>query len=665
MKKEFKRAIHFDFHTVAGIPDLLKDFDADDFAETLRAAGVKYINFTAMCNNGYCYYPTEIGTVYPGLTRDIFGEVISACRKRGIGVTAYFNAGINFEAAKNHLSWCRIDEQGKNITEYNNFVHDCDRRKGNYFTRSMCLNNPDYKKFLTGIIGEILRYEPDGLFADGFYPEPCYCPVCIEKMLKAGADIGNAQEVFDFQKDVVKLFSREIKALAGEERYLFFNNDRTPEDMMNTHAEIEILPSWTWLHYEGFYQRAAFLRNIFKKRIYMTGRFQRDWGDFGGIRPKAALENDVWDAFLQGYDISFGDHIDPVRGINKDMYKVIGEIYSQAEKTEEYRQGAEYVAEIAVLSEKYDDLLNVRNRGAAHILHELHYTFDFIAPYMDFSKYRLIIIPDSFEMSDMLAEKLEKYIRAGGRLLTSGVAGLNKERTGFALSCYEFVKFDGLDESKRAYFSLNNGFCDYGNDNIWSVYYITEEEKIGGTGIKMLNNGGEECASYVSAYFDVMRQGLHGCYYTPPKEKTEFSMAVCGKKAAHIAFEVFGNYGVYFLQAHKILVKQIIEKLMPESLLVCENIPFTSKLSLTRKPEYDLLHIKVSYPEHRNFRAVIEEHNTLKSGATVSVRGKYTSAVTLPEGEKLEICYKNGYTAVRLPEITGYAMIKLTRTQNR
>ena len=153
---KMKRAIHFDFHTVGGIDGLLKDFDAADFAKTLADANVEYINFAAMCNNGYCYYPTKVGIVYPGLKRDILGEVIEECHKKGIGVSAYLNVGINFEAANNHLNWSRMDKEGKSIETYNIFVHDCDRREGNYFVRSMCFNNQEYVEYIKNIVKEII-----------------------------------------------------------------------------------------------------------------------------------------------------------------------------------------------------------------------------------------------------------------------------------------------------------------------------------------------------------------------------------------------------------------------------------------------------------------------------------------------------------------------------
>ena len=67
------------------------------------------------------------------------------------------------------------------------------------------------------------------------------------------------------------------------------------------------------------------------------------------------------------------------------------------------------------------------------------------------------------------------------------------------------------------------------------------------------------------------------------------------------------------------------------------------------------------YPEHRNFRAIIEEHNVLEHGKTVLVKGKYVAAQVVPNGEILKLTYENGYTGITLPRIVGYAMIMLKK----
>ncbi|MBO5879993.1 MAG: hypothetical protein J6Q68_05530, partial [Clostridia bacterium] len=62
MLKPIKRAVHFDFHTMPGIDDILSNYNAEDFAETLYNANVDYVNIFARCNIGFSYYPTKLGT---------------------------------------------------------------------------------------------------------------------------------------------------------------------------------------------------------------------------------------------------------------------------------------------------------------------------------------------------------------------------------------------------------------------------------------------------------------------------------------------------------------------------------------------------------------------------------------------------------------------------
>ena len=111
----------------------------------------------------------------------------------------------------------------------------------------------------------------------------------------------------------------------------------------------------------------------------------------------------------------------------------------------------------------------------------------------------------------------------------------------------------------------------------------------------------------------------------------------------------------------QLTVRQLIEALLPVPMLKAEALPSTAKVSITSKEEYDLLHVKVTYPEHRNFRAIIEEHNVLESGKTVRIRGTYRTALTLPDHTPLTVAYEDGYTAITLPRIVGYQMIQLSK----
>ena len=45
--EKLKRALHIDFHTMPGIYDFGRDFDASDFAQTLSAAHITLVNMFA------------------------------------------------------------------------------------------------------------------------------------------------------------------------------------------------------------------------------------------------------------------------------------------------------------------------------------------------------------------------------------------------------------------------------------------------------------------------------------------------------------------------------------------------------------------------------------------------------------------------------------------
>ncbi|MFA6176558.1 MAG: alpha-L-fucosidase, partial [Phycisphaerae bacterium] len=90
-----KYALFFDNHTMASCPDVGADFNAEEFATCISDCGVDFIGFHAKCNQGFCYYDTEIGIKHPSLTRDMFGELIAACREKKIAVSAYFNCGLS------------------------------------------------------------------------------------------------------------------------------------------------------------------------------------------------------------------------------------------------------------------------------------------------------------------------------------------------------------------------------------------------------------------------------------------------------------------------------------------------------------------------------------------------------------------------------------------
>lgn len=634
------RAVHFDFHTMPGIYDINRDFDAAVFADRLAQAEVDYINFFAHCNLGFAYYPTKIGIPYPGLKGDMFGDILRECHARGIGVTAYINIGLMHEQLRLHPEWCRMSADGR--------IYRDPEIDQNFF-RTTCYNSEGYHDFLLSIIREICTYDIDGLFCDCMHFFPCHCDKCTRDMVARGIDIRDEKAVLEFDKEVMMRVSKEIKDIVGPDRYLYLNGmPYFDYRNLHTHVEIECLPSGGW-GYDFFWPHASYARNIQDVCLYMTGRFQATWGDFGGYKGKISLENDVYDALCNNFIPSVGDHMHPAENINADIYRDVGEIYRRVKEYQKYTFGAKYIADIGVLTHSAG-YLDDEYAGLARMLGELQLGFDIIHESMSLDRFKLVILPDKMQINNALKEKLESFIHQGGKVLSAGFGGLNEAADAFALDEYP-IDFLGKDESNASYFTFVN-LPKGSADMPWSMY----DEAI----LMKARRPEDVRAEYVKPYFNKHWDGMHYYYYAPPEKKTGHDVAVVGDSVAHICFNIFSAYAKAAMREHKLLVQQLIAELLPDPIVHVESgIPSTARVTVTGKDQSLFLHVKVTYPEPRGKFDIVEEHATLKSGAIIRIRGEYQHVCRLPDETPLKSTVENGHTIIELPEITGYDLFRL------
>lgn len=645
--KPMKRAIHLDFHTMPGIYNFNESWDAKVFADMLKEAKVEYINAFAKCNLGFAYYPTKIGIPYTGMKGDMFGDLLRECHKNDIGVTAYFNVGLDHEQARLHRDWCVLNKDGQAI--YGD-------RTANFF-RNMCYNHSGYRNYIMGIMKEVLdNYDVDGLFLDCMGVWPCYGNECLEDMVKQGLDPMNDAHVRAHTEEVLMDFSRDVKKMVGNDKYLYLNGmPYNKVKDLDTHIEIECLPSgWS---YDYFGAQAAYARNIQKKVLYMTGRFQKSWGDFGGLKSKASLEYDMWDALSNAIDVSIGDHMHPAENLDPGVYKIVGEIYSDIEKYEPWTEDASYIADIGVLTDSSGFLDNTY-KGLARMLGELKYGFDIVNEDMDLSKYQVLILPDEMKVTPKLKEKLEEHLSSNKGILSTGEGGLNPDKTGFALKDWKFG-YDGLDTSNSSYFRMLKEE-NYGIGNMrWAMYshgILMNADKDAGT-----TGETEMIAEYIKPYFNRHWDGFHGYFYTPPEKATGHAALARSGNIYHICFKIFKAYYKSAMLSHKGLVRYCLERILPEPILRCKNIPSTARVTLTDKENTVQLHVKATFPEVRGDMDIIEEHQILPEGPVVSIKGKYKKAYIAPDKTSVEITQNGNYTDVILPQVNGYAMVVLEK----
>ena len=80
------RQVLLDFHTGPDIPDVGRDFDATEFARTMKDAHVNSVTVFAKCHHGHLYYDTKRPERHPGMKRNLnlLGEQVEALHRQGI-----------------------------------------------------------------------------------------------------------------------------------------------------------------------------------------------------------------------------------------------------------------------------------------------------------------------------------------------------------------------------------------------------------------------------------------------------------------------------------------------------------------------------------------------------------------------------------------------------
>ena len=620
--EKFLRAVHFDFHTSPVIKNMLDGFDADAFALRLKDANVQYINFPARCNMGYSYYDTKVGVKYPTLKSNLLPDIITACHKHGIGVSAYINVSLNHELFADHEDFLTVNKDGSRIGQ---------DKKDNFF-RVACYN-ADYKYHLFKEIDEILQMDIDGIFLDCPVFRPCYCERCKADMLKKGYDITSDKDFYDYHALTRLNFLSELRDKIKDKNIKYYFNDVGLPVEFKTHAETECLTTDASLWGYGYYgPHSALASTIYNHRVFMSGRFQGSWGDFGGIKNLASLEYDLYDALMSGAALSIGDHLHPVYGLENEVYRRVKTVFDEHLLYEPFIKNSDPVAEVGVLMSGNSGAAKPFTYGADLMFKELKVPYKIYLADGDFSNLKLLIVCEDIFDNDVLDKKLKDFVKNGNKIIFIG-KGIDY---GARLNLINYVNVVGDDLSDNAYFT-------HKGDMRWASYLQSKLIK---------NVSGVSIADYVSNICNFDYDGRQSHFYRPQGDITEYSACVIGKDTACISFDIFTAYKDMVLKAHRDLFEDVLSYLYQDRFVTVSGLPVTSELAVTASDKHTVLHIKATYPQIKSGRGNIEEHNYIKS-SKVSLKGKF-KVYALPENKLIKSVYKNGKTVFNTGEILGY-----------
>ncbi|MBK8883450.1 MAG: beta-galactosidase trimerization domain-containing protein [Bacteroidales bacterium] len=444
-----KYCLFYDNHTMPACPDVGANFDAEAFTDRIKDCGVDQLTFHARCNLGMAYYDTKLGIKHPTLKYDLFGKLADACQRKNIALIAYLNGGISSAEGIQYREWTTLYFDGRENRE----------PRFTPYVRTMCYNTP-YRDHLIGMIKEIAHnYPVSGFFIDCLAGYPCVCPTCVKEMKEKGIDWSKEEEAVKFSEFSALRLAGDISKVLREinpDYRIYFNGPGFEEQAeLGTYLECECLPTGSW-GYEYLPVMAHYMRTLGDKPILnMNGRFY-DWGDFGGLRPENAIKSELIYGLANGMRPNIGGHFHPRGDLENAVLDRIEKIYKELQTMEPWFSNAKNITEIAIVYP--GTIANIRGDGqlksAVRMLSELKQQFDVVTPASDWSKYKILVIPDNIIFNDEIAGRVKNHIAAGKAVITTGSSGLDKDKKQFVLAKEWGVKYIGENDFDPAYFSV-------------------------------------------------------------------------------------------------------------------------------------------------------------------------------------------------------------------
>jgi hypothetical protein len=645
--------LFYDNHTMAAFPDVGGNFDAEAFTDRIKRCGVDQITFCARCNQGMAYYNTKIGIKHPSLKYDLFGKLADACQKKNIALIAYLNGGISSAEGVLHREWTTLSFDGR------------ENRKPSFtpYVRTMCYNT-GYRDHLIAMIEEIAgKYPISGFFIDCLQGFPCVCPICVKEMKKRGIDWQNEEEVVKFSEfsalRLAKDISKKVRVINPNFQLYFNGIPFEDQKDIGTWLECEDLPTAGW-GYEYLPVLAHYMRTLGDKPIMnMNGRFY-DWGDFGGLRPEAAIKSELLYGLANGMRPNIGGQFHPRGDLENAVLDRIEKIYTELQTMDPWFDNAKNLTEIAIVYPKSNNDIrsqaygneNGQLRAAVRMLSELKQQFDVVTEFADWSRYKVLVIPDDITFNEEITRRIKDHIAAGKAVISSGSSGLNPGKTQFALEKEWGVKFIKECDFDPAYFIVGKNFNKNMPDMPLSLYSSgIESEPLPGTRVE---------ANLVKPYFNRGWDGEYAFYYNPPDKITNKPALTINGNVAHFSHCIFSGY---FQQAPvelRTVFANVLNKFFPDPLIKYENLPTFSRVFVTEQPGRRMVHLLSYVPELRgNKTQMIEEpvelHNVKLSLRMDGIRPKNVYLAT----EKIALPFKilDGYINVTIPVCDGYSLV--------
>ena len=673
MKQLPYRQIHLDFHTGDAIPSVGEGFSPDEFAGVLDDAGVDSITCFARCHHGWLYYDScefpEL--IHPKLVdADLLKKQIEACHAKGIRVPIYTTIQWDGKMSYEHPEYCVIAPDGS----LDNYAP----QKPGFYTY-LCVNTP-YREFLKAHLEEILTTLPtDGIFMDIVQERDCSCRYCKEGMHELGLDPLKKADRMKYAHIMIREFKKEIAQFIrsfNPDCTIFFNGSHVGPGIRDsldayTHLEVESLPSGGW-GYTHFPLVSRFTRTLGKEFLGMTGKFHTYWGDFHSLKNQAALEFECFSMLAAGGGCSIGDQLLPSGKIDHATYELIGNVYRSVREKEPWCRDVTPVVDIGVfnLEEWADHESPAPMIGIMRMLEESAAQFDIIDSLSDFSRYKLLIMPDSVPVDEILAGKIREYLIAGGSLIASFESGLTPDGNDFALDEFGIRKcavddtdWQGERSAGKDYFT--NDYCDFIRHESPLHAGLPDTELamyIRGLTVEASAADTELLGSVIKPWFYRTPEHYSSHQHTPSSGEVGAPAVTRRGNVIYFSHPICTTYRKKGPRWVKTMLVNAVDMLIDRR--VRHNGPSTLKVTLNSQEAKNrwVAHLIHYIPERRAEQIeIIEDVIPLHQLGISLQTGEQTvtGVVMVPEGRELPFLCSEDKVEFTVPEVRGHSMIEI------
>ncbi len=648
---------HPDFH-IPGDAIVGKDFDGVEYARRVKAAGVDSLVFFAKCHYGFSYYPTKIGTVHPGLQKDMLGEFVKGCKEAGLGITCYYSVFLDTQAVKKHPDW--IVRRDKNPVS-----EEIYRRK--YLP--VCVNSGYLDELLLPQALEIVdNYDVEELFFDTMTDFiPCYCDNCTRlfgKPIPENSSDPNWLEYVRWYYDRYNEFFAKVVRVIHEHK-----------------PEVTVLFNWGWAarqpdmpvphikHLAGDLFTSGAVASYYSHYWagtgypfdYMCGRFLHGLGDWSNATP-ATLKYTGAATIANGGGFYLIDRQRPDGSLEERSYAILKDIFGFIQERRDVVVGTKHVPETAILhpfehimgpnleyfpehSERNKRMRQLSGAAKMFMMHGRHYTALNSENLMKrMSEYKLLVLPEIEHLSGEMKARIREFVEKGGKLLV--VQSENE-----AAVDMDILELAGADY--EGFTDLHYSYVENSTDGVEDPVLVR-----GKFALIKPKNGAKTVANLILPLAAGKGGKEFGHGFAPPTT-TDGHAAVIRRKVGkgeviYAAGPLFTSFETYLNPHITKLVLRLVDMLMPEP-LVRVDAPAQVEMTAMRKGDDLIVHLvnhsgrEVLVAGWLPVTEYIPELRDIKLSVRASKEG--LSVVSAPDGTVMETVYNDGYMKFNVPSL--------------